>query len=120
MTHVNGFRLVLDSDLNREFTDGNPDGLHTSSVLFFAASHNNTTFGFPKCLIKHFKIEAQDAEGNWSVVYEKDDNHQRFIREKLDITAKAVRFVPLSTYQSELKVEDYGSSVAHLFAFEVV
>ena len=120
MTHVNGFRLVLDSDLNREFTDGNPDGLHTSTVLFFAASHNNTTFGFPKCLIKHFKIEAQDAEGNWSVVYEKDDNHQRFIREKLDITAKAVRFVPLSTYQSELKVEDYGSSVAHLFAFEVV
>ena len=46
--------------------------------------------------------------------------HQRFIREKLDIMAKAVRFVPLSTYQSEMKVEDYGSSVAHLYAFEVV
>ena len=54
------------------------------------------------------------------MVYEEKNNHQRFIREKLNITAKAVRFVPLSTYQSEMKVEDYGSSVAHLFNFEVM
>ena len=117
-THVNGFRLVLDSDLNREFVEGNPNGLHTSAVLFFPASHNNTTFGFPKCLIKHFKSEAMDENGCWSTVYEVSDNHQRFIREKLDITAKAVRFVPLSTYASELMIENYGSSVAHLFNFE--
>ncbi len=118
-THVNGFRLVLDSDLNREFVEGNPNGLHTSAVLFFPASHNNTTFGFPKCLIKHFKIEAMDESGAWRTVYEVSDNHQRFIREKLDITASAVRFVPLSTYASELMIENYGSSVAHLFNFEV-
>ena len=32
---------------------------------------------------------------------------------------KAVRFIPLSPYFSETKVEDYGSSVAHIFNFEV-
>ena len=43
----------------------------------------------------------------------------RFIKQPLDITARAVRFIPLSTYFSETKVEDYGSSVAHIFNFEV-
>ena len=119
MTEVRGFRLVLDSDLNREFTDGNPDGLNTSSVLFFPLSHNRTVFGFPRCLIKHYKIEAQDADGVWATVFEDEQNHQRFIRKELGIKAKAIRFVPLSTYFSEMKTEDYGSSVAHIFNFEV-
>jgi len=110
---------VLDSDLNREFTDGNPNGLNTSSVLFYPASHGGTRFGFPRCLVKHYRIEAQKTDGTWHVVHEVTDNHQRFIREKLDITACAVRFVPVSTYDSERKVEDYGSSVAHVFNFEV-
>lgn len=119
MTPVTGFRLVLDSDLNREFVEGNPDGLNTSAVLFFPYSHHQTTFGFPRCLIKHYRIEAQDESGAWATVYEDDQNHQRFIRKELNIQAKAVRFVPLSTYFSEMKTEDYGSSVAHIFNFEV-
>lgn len=119
MTKVGGFRLVLDSDLDREFTDGNPNGLNTSAVLFFPYSYNQTTFGFPRCLIKHYKIEAQDEAGEWTTVYEDDKNHQRFIRKELNIAAKAIRFIPLSTYFSETKIEDYGSSVAHIFNFEV-
>lgn len=117
--HVAGFRLVVDSDLNREFVEGNPDGLNTTSVMFYPYSHNQTTFGFPKCMIKHYKIEAQGEDGQWRVVYEDKENHQRFIKQPLDITAHAVRFIPLSTYFSETKVEDYGSSVAHIFNFEV-
>ncbi len=119
-TQVNGFRLVVDSDLNREYTEGNPDGLNTSSVLFFPQSYNNTTFGFPKCMIKSFKIEAKDSNGNWNIVYKNNENHQRFIREKLDIKTTAVRFTPLSTYHSETKTTDYGSSTAHIFAFEII
>jgi hypothetical protein len=88
-------------------------------ILFMAASHNNTTFGFPKCLIKHYKIEAQNEAGEWNTVVEVFDNHQRFIKHDLDITAKAVRLVPLSTYHSESKCEDYGSSTAHIFNFEL-
>ncbi len=118
-THVNGFRLIMDSDLNREFVEGNPNGLNTTTVLFYPYSHNQTTFGFPLCMIKHYKIEAQDEKGEWRTVYETCENHQRFIKEPLDITANAVRFIPLSTYQSERKCEDYGSSVAHIFNFEV-
>ena len=117
--HVAGFRLVVDSDLNREFVEGNPDGLNTTSVMFYPYSHNQTTFGFPKCMIKHYKIESQGEDGQWRVVYEDKENHQRFIKQPLDITARAVRFIPLSTYFSETKVEDYGSSVAHIFNFEV-
>ena len=117
--HVAGFRLVVDSDLNREFVEGNPDGLNTTSVMFYPYSHNQTTFGFPKCMIKHYKIEAQGEDGQWRVVYEDKENHQRFIKQPLEITARAVRFIPLSTYFSETKVEDYGSSVAHIFNFEV-
>ena len=117
--HVAGFRLVVDSDLNREFVEGNPDGLNTTSVMFYPYSHNQTTFGFPKCMIKHYKIEAQGEDSQWRVVYEDKENHQRFIKQPLDITARAIRFIPLSTYFSETKVEDYGSSVAHIFNFEV-
>ena len=52
-------------------------------------------------------------------MFEDTQNHQRFIRQALNVRAKAIRFIPLSTYFSETKSEDYGSSVAHLFNFEV-
>ena len=118
-TLVGGVRLVLDSDLDREYTYGNPDALHTSSTLFFPKSYNNTSFGFPKCLIKHYKIEVMDENGGWVTAIEVFDNHQRFIKHELNVTTKAVRFVPLSTYHSETKTEDYGSSTAHIFNFEL-
>ena len=118
-TYVSGVRLVMDSDLDREYTEGNPDGLHTSSVLFFPTSHNNTTFGFPRCLIKRYRIEVLDESGEWRMAVEVCDNHQRFVKHSLGLVAKAVRFIPISTYHSETKTEDYGSSTAHLFNYEV-
>lgn len=116
---VNGVRLVLDSDLDREYTEGNPDGLHTSAVLFFPKRYNNTKFGFPRCLIKHYKIEALNEKEEWVKLVEVTDNHQRFIKHTLNTVAKAIRIIPLSTYHSETKTEDYGSATAHLFNFEV-
>lgn len=116
---VSGFRLVADSDLDREFVEGNPDGLNTSSVLFYPKTYNNTTFGFPGCLLKSFRVEALGEDDVWRTVCEINDNHQRLIRVPLGLTTKAVRLIPLSTYQSEKKREDYGSSTVHLFAFEV-
>jgi len=118
-THISGFRLVADSDLDREYVEGNPDGLNTSSVLFYPLSYGGTTFGFPGCLLKSFRIEALQENDNWKTVYEIKDNHQRLIRHSLDVTTKAIRLIPLSTYQSEKKGEDYGSSTTHIFAFEV-
>ena len=119
MTDIHGFRLVVDSDLNREFVSGNPDGVNTSSVLFYPLSYNHTTFGFPQCVLKSFRIEAQREDGSWQTVYETSDNHQRLIRADLNVRTKAIRLIPLSTYKSEQKNEDYGSSTVHIFAFEV-
>ena len=119
LIEIKGVRLVFDSDLDREYTDGNPDALHTSSTLFFPKSYNNTTFGFPKCLIKHYRIEIMNDKEEWNTAIEVFDNHQRFVKHSLNTKAKAVRFIPISTYHSERKTEDYGSSTAHIFNFEV-
>ena len=70
-------------------------------------------------MVKAFKIEALDEQGQWKIVYETTENYQRFIREKIDVTTTAIRFVPLSTYASERISDTYGSATAHIFAFEV-
>ena len=119
LTRVEGVRLVFDSDLDREYTDGNPDALHTSSTLFFPKTYNNTTFGFPKCLIKHYRIDVLNENDEWITAIEIFNNHQRFIKHILNTVAKAVRLIPLSTYHSERKTNDYASSTAHIFNFEV-
>lgn len=116
---ISQVRLVFDSDLNREYTEGNPDGVLTSWVMFHPLSHNRTTFGFPGCMIKSYRIEAR-ADGVWKTVFASDENYQRFVRIKLDLTADAIRFIPLSTHMSAKKINDYDSSTAHLFAFEVL
>lgn len=119
-TKISGVRLVFDSDLDREYTDGNPDALHTSSTLFFPKSYNNTTFGFPRCLIKHYRLDVLNEKNEWNAAIEVFDNHQRFIKHTLNMTVNAVRFIPLSTYHSERKTNDYGSSTAHIFNFEIL
>lgn len=116
---VKGVRLVFDSDLDREYVEGNPDAVRYTAPLFFPKSHNNTTYGFPKCLIKHYKIEVMEEGGEWTTAVEVFDNHQRFVHHEINKTLKAVRLIPLSTYMSEAMTEDYGSSTAHLFNFEI-
>ncbi len=116
---VKGVRLVFDSDLDREYVEGNPDAVHYTAPLFYLRSYNNTTYGFPKCLIKHYKIEVMEDNGEWSTAIEVFDNHRRFVRHELNKTVKAVRFIPLTTYYSETMTETYGSATAHLFNFEI-
>ena len=117
--HVSGFRLIVDSDLDREQIDGNPDLMYINMPLFRARAYNNTSFGFPKCLLKSFRIEALDDAGNWITVYETTSNHQRMIRENLDVDTTAVRLVPIGTWGSEELINTYGSAVAHIFSFDL-
>ena len=119
VTHLSDFRLIVDSDLDREYTEGNPDVLNISIPLFRRADHDHTTFGFPKCMLRSFKIEIDDGSGEWRTVYETHENYQRMIRERLDVDAKAVRLIPLGTYFSESLWTTYGSAQAHIFSFEV-
>ncbi len=119
-THINDFRLIVDSDLDREYTDGNPRVLNISATLFRRLDYNRTSFGFPKCMLKAFRIEALDEGGEWKTVYETNNNYQRMIRKPLNIDTTAVRLIPINTYFSEeLGVAAYGSAQAHIFAFEV-
>lgn len=118
-TKVSAFRLVLDSDLDREYMDGNPDLLTISMVACRQRDYNNTSFGFPRCMLRHFRIEAINGNGQWETVYEKADNYQRLVRETLDVTTRAIRFIPLATYGTDLLLETYGSAQAHVFAFDV-
>ena len=111
---------MFDSDLDREFVDGNPDAVRQSHPLFFPRSHNDTSYGFPKCLIKKYKIEVMEEGGEWETAIEVCDNHQRFITHELNREVKAVRLIPLTTYYSESKTEDYGASMAHIFNFEIL
>ena len=118
-TKISSFRLVTDSDLDREFTEGNPNVLNISCTLFRRLDYNYTTFGFPRCMLRSFAVEYLDGDGQWRVAYETEDNYQRLIREKLDVTTTAVRFVPRATYFGDSLYNTYGSVEAHIFAFEV-
>lgn len=118
-TLVNGFRLIADSDLDREYTDGNPDALNISTTLFRRADYNHTTFGFPKCLLKSFEVQILLDNGEWKTVYSEDSNIQRMVKGKIGEYTTAVRLIPKETYFSETLWNDYGSSQVHLFAFDV-
>ena len=118
--HMSDFRLIVDSDLDREYTEGNPRILNISTTLFRRLDYNQTSFGFPECMLKAFRIEALDDNGQWQTVYETENNRQRMIRQKLDVDTTAIRLIPVNTYFSEkLGVATYGSAQAHIFAFEV-
>ena len=118
--HISDFRLIVDSDLDREYTEGNPQVLNISATLFRRLDYNYTSFGFPECMLKAFRIEALDDNGQWQTVYETENNRQRMIRQKLDVDTTAIRLIPVNTYFSEkLGAATYGSAQAHIFAFEV-
>ncbi len=113
------FRLVADSDLDREFIEGNPNLMKIPMPLFHAESCNRTHFGFPRCLLKKFRLETRNEEGDWRIVHETDDNIMRLVRGPLDIETTAIRLVPLETWGSTELHHTYGSGQVHLFAFEV-
>ena len=118
-TYVDSFRLVVDSDLDREYVEGNPDATNISGILFRRADYNHTTFGFPKCMIKSFDIEILNDNDEWVNVYSETHNKRRVITGKIGTETKGVRFIPRSTYYSETLWTTYDSAQAHIFAFDI-
>lgn len=111
--------MIVDSDLDREYTEGNPDVLNISTTLFKRADYNHTSFGFPKCMLKSFDIEILNENGEWEIVYSEDKNHQRMITGAIDADTSAVRLIPKTTYFSESLWTTYGSAQVHIFAFDL-
>lgn len=118
-TYVDSFRLIVDSDLDREYTEGNPDALNISTTLFKRADYNHTTFGFPKCMLKEFSVEILDDNGEWKEIYYTNENYQRMITGKIGAETTAVRLIPKNTYFSASLWTTFGSAQAHIFAFDV-
>ena len=117
--HITSFRLIVDSDLDREYTDGNPDALNISATLFRRSDYNHTMFGFPKCMLKEFAVEVINEDGEWEEVYYTDSNYQRMITGNINRDTTAVRLMPKNTYFSASLWTTYGSAQAHIFAFDI-
>ena len=84
-----------------------------------ADGRSTTTFGFPKCMLKAFRVEALNGEGQWETVYETENNYQRMIRKELNVETTALRLIPVDTYFSASLWSTYGSAQAHIFAFDL-
>jgi hypothetical protein len=96
---VRKLRFVFDSDLNR-IEKNMPCNypLHAEPVTV------------PRTLVRAFRVEALDAGGVWAPVFHERGNYQRLVRVETDFVAKAVRFVPETTW---------GADRAHLFSWDV-
>jgi hypothetical protein len=96
---VRQVRLVFDSDLKRqEHAMPSHYPLHSQPV------------GVPRSLVRAFRIEALGEDGAWRVAAREENNYQRLARLQVNILARAVRFIPESTW---------GAEKVHLFAFDV-
>ena len=99
MESVSMVRFVFDSDLNRNFQN------MPSQFLL-----NDDRFHMPGSMIKAFRVEALMENGEWVVIYQEDNNYQRLVRIPVQVTAKALRFVPLKTW---------GNDVFHVFSWDI-
>ena len=105
---VSGFRIVFDSDLERESCTGHP--VLRRYPMLCNQYVDMEPFGFPTTMVKAFRLEYRDDAGDWQTACTCTDNHQRLVRGPVSLTTDAVRLIPLETW---------GSPTAHLFAFEV-
>lgn len=97
-TEISGIRLVFDSDLNRDY--------HNMPCSYPLVQ---TKFKLPETLIKEYKIEIISENGAVESLYI-DDNHQRFVKHKINRKANKIRFIPIASW---------GCSEPRLFDFEI-
>jgi len=97
-TRVTSMRFTFDSDLNR------PEKNQPHAYPL-----NARPVAPPKPLVKAFRVEALDEDGEWQVAAKVADNHQRLVRVPVDVTTGAVRFIPEETW---------GAPAAHVFAWD--
>lgn len=97
-TEISGIRLVFDSDLNRDY--------HNMPCSYPLVQ---TKFKLPETLIKEYKIEIISENGAVESLYI-DDNHQRFVKHKINRKANKIRFIPIASW---------GCSELRLFDFEI-
>ncbi len=102
-------RLVFDSFLDRRENDRPLGGNSECSQGRYYRALADKPRAVPETLVRAFRIDRLDADGEWRREAEVTDNHQRFVRVPLNCRAQGLRLVPLSTW---------GAPDAHVFAFD--
>lgn len=97
--HIQELRFVFDSHLNRK--------IHNMPCNY---PLHNSDFHVPDSMIKDFKIEIKDYNGQWKEACKIKNNYQRLVRVKVDLQTTAIRFVPLSTW---------GLDKVHVFSWDI-
>ena len=92
-------RFVFDSDLNR-----------TDTNMLCKYPRNMPRVSVPPTIIRGYRVDLLNPDGQWDTAIHEQNNRQRLVRHDVDATAKAVRFVPESTW---------GSDRMTLFAWDV-
>ncbi|MBN1250021.1 MAG: FAD-dependent oxidoreductase [Anaerolineae bacterium] len=96
---VTQLRFTFDSDLNR------PEKNQPSSYPL-----DMPPVTPPVTLVRAFRIDALDEDGQWTPITRVDNNYQRLVRLPVDVTTRAIRFIPEQTW---------GASAVHVFAWDV-
>ncbi len=96
---IKELRFIFDSDLNRP--------IHNMPCYY---PLDQDDFHVPSTMLKSFRIEALDTQGDWKTVARVENNYQRLVRLKIDICTQAVRFVPEATW---------GAEKVHMFAWDI-
>ncbi len=98
-TRVTAVRFTFDSDLNR------PEKNAPANIPL-----DMPPVAPPETLVRAFRVEALDGDDRWATVLHLDNNYQRLVRLPVDVTTRALRFIPEATW---------GASTAHVFAWDV-
>jgi hypothetical protein len=94
---IAGVRLVFDSNLSNE------------KRMPCAYPQKGNVSRLPSSLVRQYRLEVLEANGQWRVAYREKENIQRLVHAPLDVTTSALRLVPETTW---------GDATARVFAFE--
>lgn len=97
-TEISEIRLVFDNDMNRKY--------HNMPCNYPLVQ---TRFKLPSTLIKEYRIEGKNTAGEKFEI-SVSDNHQRFVRHRVDWQIKEISFIPISTH---------GCGDFRMFDFEI-
>jgi hypothetical protein len=95
--HVAGVRLVFDSNLSND------------KRMPCTYPQKGNLSRVPSSLVRQYRLEALEPNGQWRVVYRDKENTQRLVYVPFDVTTRALRLIPEATW---------GDETARVFAFE--
>ena len=102
--YVERTRIVFDSDLNRKLM-----GILPQRNMPCNRRNDMPEAAMPETLVRCYRLEAVDKDGNTLTLAEVSENRRRLVRHRVGMEIKALRLTPLETW---------GAESCHLFSFD--